>query len=144
MDTLRQLAVALPTLELLAAARRFTPVRSRYRGGGSLMESLLPVVISLGILALLIAVGWGIHYWIQQRKNRVIDDPVALFHELCRAHGLSRSDRNLLLAMAEWYELADPVTLFVDEQRWGNRRLHEELQCSEDAHRLARQLFGTH
>lgn len=127
---------------LLAGTRRVVPIRSRYRGGGSLLDSLLPVAVTVAILALIVAIAWGLHYWYQLRKLRVVDSPAALFAELCRAHDLPRADRQFLLDVAAWYELSDPVVLFLDDQRWRNRRLWEELNCQADAERLAQQLFG--
>jgi hypothetical protein len=66
-----------------------------------------------------------------------------LFASLCRAHGLSWSDRRLLRVLAHWRGLADPCKLFIEPRYFDGSSLE-----AAPATRLARlqelraRLFG--
>ena len=53
--------------------------------------------------------------WIKYRRERTIDDPDLLFHDLCRAQRLSRKEKTQLIELAERRGLEDPSALFVRE-----------------------------
>ena len=91
------------------------------------------------------AASWLLMYlWNRYRREvaRAASDPRALFYELCRAHRLTRQERNLLWNAAIHYRLEHPALVFA---------LPHYLQQLADANeprspacaRLAVRLFGS-
>jgi hypothetical protein len=72
------------------------------------------------ILALALVVSLAVAAFILLRKTsqQTINDPVKLFSELCRGHGLSRSQRNALIDLANKRNLKDPSLVLLDSSYW--------------------------
>lgn len=74
----------------------------------------LPWVIVGTIAVLAIVAVWVVaRRWLGEGSARMHNSPKALFAELCRAHGLASGERQLLLALAECRQLAQPSDVFV-------------------------------
>lgn len=72
------------------------------------------------ILALALVVSLAVAAFILLRttSQQTINDPVKLFNELCRGHGLSRSQRNALIDLASKRKLTDPSLVLLDSSYW--------------------------
>jgi hypothetical protein len=144
-DSVPSIASLLPILcdaSLLAAGKR-TYSSSSHRGRVS--EPEVDVVGLLLVVGGLLALGlaaWGFTYWQKRREGRVLNSPRKLFRELCNAHGFTRADRDLLLAIAQWHEVEDPVLLFLEPQRFEDTEMQEELDCEAEAKELHERLFA--
>lgn len=67
----------------------------------------------------LFAVTGGLIYFdyrYRQRMRHGFDDAWALFRELCREHGMTRTERHFLKLVADELELDDPLPLFIEPQ----------------------------
>jgi hypothetical protein len=102
-------------LWLLANADMSSAGRSakRYSSQSSSLSNnwfLIAAILTIG------ALWFGLYYWDRYRKNLASkgDSPKSLFLELCRAHKLSRSERTVLLQIAEKSKLQNPAMIFVD------------------------------
>ena len=104
--------------------------------------NLMALVAVLGGMVALVFVAWAFSAWQKRREGRVLNSPRALFRELCGAHGLIRADRDLLYEIAQWHEIADPVQLFVEPQRFHAAEMHTALDCESEARELHSRLFA--
>lgn len=103
-------------------------------------EVLFHVAV-IGAAAMLL--WWGINWAEQWRARRLLyaRTPRALFRELCRAHGLSRADRQLLAAVLETVPSHQCCRVFVDRRIIdGFARMHPA--DADECRYLARVLFG--
>ena len=92
--------------------------------------------IAVGILLLV----WFLYTWSRRQDHqRTYRRPNRLFGQLCAAHRLTRSDRNLLKRLAEHWQLAQPALLFVQPERFAAESLPAELA---DASALGERLFA--
>jgi hypothetical protein len=96
---------------LLAARRPFRGVNMPWVVFGSLAVA--------AIVALWLFTRWWLGEGLARRRN----SPRALFTELCRAHALASSERQLLLALADAHQLAQPGELFVNPSHFEESRL---------------------
>lgn len=71
-------------------------------------------IIMITIVLLALGTAAGIFFYVKRKSQKVVDDPLQLFRELSRAHGLSGGQRKLLLQLAKNHGLKDPCTLFLD------------------------------
>jgi hypothetical protein len=126
---------------LLPAAVDLSRVSKSAQDSRSVAEVAIVLLSMLGIFA----VFWLLMYlWNRYRREvaRAASDPRALFYELCRAHRLSRQERNLLWNAAIHYRLEHPALVFA---------LPHYLEHLADANdprsaafaRLAVRLFGS-
>jgi hypothetical protein len=97
---------------------------------------LLLLTAAVVVLAIwLVLPRWGSRF----RAN----GPRALFHELCRAHGLGASSRRLLKRLAAARAMANPAELFVEPGHFEKEDLPPALQSEKLAlERLRDQLFN--
>ena len=72
--------------------------------------------LGLGVLA--VAVGGAIYALVLYRNSLKVENARCLFRELCRAHQLTSSKRQLILKLANRLEIADPCVLFMDSTLW--------------------------
>lgn len=96
---------------LLPAAVDLSRVSKSAQDSRSVAEVALVLLAMLGVFA----VFWLLMYlWHRYRREvaRAANDPRALFYELCRAHRLSRQERNLLWNAAIHYRLEHPALVF--------------------------------
>ena len=96
-------------------------------------------VISGAALVLWLGVSWVDRLRLHWSLNS--QTPKALFRELCRAHRLSRTDRQFLAAIAELSPAAECCRVFID------RRVLDDFAGANPAEfdhcrRLAGRLFG--
>lgn len=81
-------------------------------------ESPAQAIAILAIVAC-VAAGSGLIYWMyKKRSERFIDDSQLLFRELCKTHGLTRVQRNVLLAIAKAKALKDPCEVILNSDHW--------------------------
>jgi hypothetical protein len=71
------------------------------------------VLAMCALLAAVIVGGWVASRLFKVRERRRTNCPRALFRELCRAHGLSSHDRNLLLRLASQQTPYNPAGIFL-------------------------------
>lgn len=86
----------------------------------------------LVILLVIAAVTGG--FWLLNRLarsdgQRVHHSPQGLFRELCRAHGLSLTNRRLLDQLARHQSLSDPARLFLEPERFEASQLGPLLEA---------------
>ena len=73
----------------------------------------------------------------------LLQQPVALFRELCRAHRLNRSRRHLLKNLASARGLANPVLVFAKPECFDIADLPPHLKtAAAELRQLRLQLFG--
>ncbi|RIK73430.1 MAG: hypothetical protein DCC68_24910 [Planctomycetota bacterium] len=106
-------AAAMPLM--LAARRGFR--------GGDMSWVVVGALAVAAIAALWLATRW----WLGEGSARMRNSPRALFAELCRAHALCAADRQLLLALAEFRQLANLGELFVNPTHFDEHRLNATL-----------------
>ena len=96
-------------------ARTDTSAVSRSVRNSSSMDDVWFVA---GALFAIAAFGAGLYYWDLYRKKFVRrgGNPKSLFLELCRAHQLSRPERDLLLRIAQAKRPGRPALLFVERE----------------------------
>jgi hypothetical protein len=126
---------------LAADDQRLEHMGIRFRAETPQLDLFGPLIVLGGMVALA-AVGWLLASWYARRETRVVNNSRRLFRELCRAHGLNRSDRDLLEDMSDWHGLADPVQLFFEPRRFQPAEMHETLNCQAEVAQLQSQLFG--
>jgi hypothetical protein len=69
----------------------------------------------------------------RQDKRRLYNSPRALFHALCKAHGLDRASRTLLMQMARAQKLPLPARLFLEPDRFEPAMLAPEMRTQREA-----------
>jgi len=95
------------------------------------------------LLAAVIAGGWIASRLFKVRERRKTNNPRTLFRELCRAHGLSSSERNLLLRLASQQAQYHPARIFVEPQLFDLNQLPPAAAGDVDeVKRLRERLFG--
>ncbi|MEX2185802.1 MAG: hypothetical protein WD875_03365 [Pirellulales bacterium] len=112
--------------------------RRSFRGG----EMSWVIAGTLGVLA--IAAVWMVaRWWLGEGAARMRNSPKALFGELCRAHALAASERQLLLSLADCRRLAQPSDVFVDPSHFDNPQLPPLLASRKgELARLRGRLFA--
>ena len=98
------------------------------------------------LIGVFLAIGlfWiGLYYWDKHRKQIRRDghNPKSLFLELCRSHQLSRSERSLLLRVAEMKQLNQPTAIFIDPAILGSLAASSSSGAGEYK-ALLEKLFG--
>lgn len=94
------------------------------------------IVLGLGLVlsVILTALLCGVYFFTRYRQGISIDDPHAIFRDLCRAHDLTSVERRLMKRLAAGLELSSPSALFVDSTLWrlpdGSDR-HQRLSKSD-------------
>jgi len=96
-----------------------------------------------GVLAVLTALMLVLSWYYRQRARWRQDSPQTLFVELCEAHALSWSDRQLLRALATAHELPCAARVFVEPERFDVARLPRALSSrADEITSLKHRLFG--
>ena len=126
---------------LVLAAVDLSRIAQSAQDSRSVAEVAFVLLAMLGVFA----VFWLLMYlWNRYRREvaRAASDPRALFYELCRAHHLSRQERNLLWNAAIHYRLEHPALVFALPHY-----LHQLADANEPRSpacaRLAVRLFGS-
>jgi hypothetical protein len=102
------------------------------------MVVAVAVILGLAIVAMVLR-------FLQRRAARTFtaDSQKKLFHELCAAHCIKRSDRRLLKQLAAARGVADPATLFVEPRHFDPQCLPREMKADAQELRLLNEiLFG--
>ncbi|MBP90819.1 MAG: hypothetical protein CMJ64_29600 [Planctomycetaceae bacterium] len=82
------------------------------------------------------------HAVFQTAREAKFQQPEALVHELCRAHQLDWSSRQLLQSLAKAHRLADPARIFVEPRRFNSDKLGPAFaKCEPRLAQLRQQLF---
>lgn len=72
-----------------------------------------PWLLLLALATMAVVGSWLLIRFAGRRGGRAYVNPLALFRELCRVHGLNTVERRLLLALAAERGCDQPATLFV-------------------------------
>jgi hypothetical protein len=127
---------------LFAQADKMRNLGSHFRGETSDFtwhDAVMPVVAFAVVGALL----WLAFRFSQSKERRAIDNPRALFRELCRAHGLDTRSMRLLADLARCHGLANPALLFVEPERFEPAYVNVKLPArSAELEELASRLFA--
>jgi len=95
------------------------------------------------LLASVIVGGWVASRLFKVRERRKMNCPRTLFRDLCRAHGLSSSERNLLLRLASKQSPYNPAGIFLEPQNFDVDHLPPAAAADVDeVKRLRERLFG--
>jgi len=122
MTSFHTLAHCIDGCRLLAGQAQYLDMGRRFRRGGGAIDwtnLLLPVAA----IACVVGIAWLVSRYLKLREARNADSPQALFAELCEAHGLDWPNQQLLLALANAYQLPSPAQLFVEPERFDVDRL---------------------
>lgn len=125
---------------LASSNRRLDYMGRRFKPGGSQVEfeHLLMIAIVLIVLTVL---AWLVTKWFNARQENGYSSPRRLFNELCRAHGLRRSERELLREIAGWHRIGNPVQLFIEAHRFEAAAMLKDLGRSEEIAAIRQRLF---
>ncbi len=103
-------------VQLSAVMRsRIEPINQSLGLTDSSQNYTLGIILAL-VFVLCIAVAGTI--LLCKRTQQTINDPGKLFLELCRGHGLSRSQRSSLIDLANKRKLQDPNLVLFDASYW--------------------------
>jgi hypothetical protein len=110
---------------------------------GESQQGLGSVIVVLAvILAVLITLWLLARFADRRRKGAPSNSPLLLFIALCRAHGLSWSDRILLWRVARWHRLKHPGRLFLEPERLDPASLSPALRSqARRLHAIQDRLF---
>lgn len=75
------------------------------------VASGVPMWIYAAVAIAFIAIGAAVYAWIN-RTPTILNTPLGMLHELCKAHRVNRRGRRLLEQMAEAASLDHPAILF--------------------------------
>jgi hypothetical protein len=89
------------------------------------------------------AIGWWAWTaWQRRLGQQPHRHPQRLFAALCRAHGLDRNQRRLLLQLAEPCQLSQPGTVFLQPERFAASNLSGFAGSQNEIKALHDRLFG--
>ncbi len=133
-------------MSLVAAWTTLSPIASpwivaarRSSRGAGMSWVIGGTVAVLAIVAVWMFARW----WLGEGAARMRNSPKGLFTELCRAHALAAAERQLLLALAETRQLAQPGDVFVDPSLFDDPPLPPLLASRKgELARLRRRLFA--
>ena len=127
---------------LFAGQGRFMHMGRRFRHGGSNVEPQ-DLLLLLGVCAAVGLAVWGLSRLLAYREAKNCHSQRGLFRELCRAHGIGWSSRQLLWKLARCHRLERPAELFVDPLRFDAQSLPDPLRVHQDRiSRLYDQVFA--
>lgn len=120
----------LTTTAILADVDRFQAMRGGLKPGRS-ADYTSQIILVVVIAVVVAAVFFAVRYF-NARRSKPCYAPLGLFHELCKAHGLNRSQQRLLVEVAEELALEHPSRLFLEphlfeqanSSQTGERRSH--------------------
>lgn len=130
-------------LTLLAEGDPFGNMGRNFRGEEAQVD-FYEVTTGLAFLVALV-VGALLLTKLLSRQDRLrrCNSPRSLFKELCRAHSLSRHERQLLKQLSLDHGLEDPLSLFLDPSRFRDAGLLAAWQPRRQQVRdLGERLFG--
>ncbi len=105
--------------------------------------SPLEVLLLLAGLVLVFWLVWFLGQVLSPEENRYrTPRPRRLFHELCRAHRLTRSQSGFLWNFARGLGLSDPVRVFVDPQCLHNPEVTLTHRDAEQLRKIADIIFA--
>jgi hypothetical protein len=73
-----------------------------------------PAVVAVAALLLVLAAAWAAHWFWQARRLATAHCPRRLLHQLCVAHRLRRSERQLIERLVKQHGLAHPALVFLE------------------------------
>lgn len=102
------------------------PILLWAQAGPRVMEHLRPkntsdlnsLLVALVLILAVIGICLMASRFVAAHQRRRGSSPRRLFKELCRAHGLTWRERQMLVRLAAWHGLAHPMTLFVEPKRF--------------------------
>lgn len=137
---LTRLTIAFP--ELLAKEGIYMHMGRRFRRGSSTVD-VADLVTMLVVMAVVAALAWLIARYVKMREQRRSNCPQYLFHELCHAHQLDWSSRQLLQSLAKAHGLTDPARIFVEPHHFNIDKLGPALaDCETRLAELRQRLFA--
>lgn len=69
----------------------------------------------VGVALVVAAVAFQLH---RRQSGCLVDDPKRLFDELCRAHGLTMTQKSTLLTLVKARKLQNPSQIMLDANLW--------------------------
>jgi hypothetical protein len=134
--------VACPTIWLLAQADSYVHMSRRFQPGGHSF-SFLEAGVWLLLITGAVGLAWcAYHLYNRMLKNRQ-RSPAWLFRELCDAHGLCWSDRQLLQWLARSHNLPHASHLFLRPGLFNTAALPPDMAAwRERVGQLRDTLFG--
>ena len=111
---------------MLLADGRHENMGQRFRRDGSSTDPL-QLLLVLCTLAGIVTAIWLLSRYVSFRERRRADSPQVLFGELCSAHGLDWSSRQLLNTLARAHRLPNAAQLFLEPQRFDPTNLDRGL-----------------
>ena len=127
---------------LFAESNRSESFREGFRNRGTAAHD--DVLLGLLIVAALVAGMWAISRLVNLRRRGGYNNPWRLFWALCKAHHLSWSDSWLLRRVARDQCLRHPARLFLEAQRWEEKKLGPRFApVYSRLKSLQNQIFGT-
>jgi hypothetical protein len=104
---------------------------------------IVSLVETLAAILAAAAIGWWAWTaWQRRLGQQPHRHPQRLFAALCRAHGLDRNQRRLLLQLAEHYQLPQPGTVFLQPERFAASNLSGFAGSQNEIKALHDRLFG--
>ena len=97
------------TLNFPLAETSFADINVGYQE--EVVSGGLPIWIYAVIAMVIVAITVAVIAWRNQTPT-ILNTPLGMLHELCKAHRVNRQGRRLLEQMSEAASLANPATLF--------------------------------
>lgn len=107
---------------LLAGEAQYIHMGRRFRRRGDGID-WTDLVLPITVIACVAGIAWFVSRYLKLRAERNADSPLALFGELCQAHGLDWTNQQLLRGLANAHRLESPAQLFVEPERFDVERL---------------------
>jgi hypothetical protein len=121
---------ATATWLLAAGNRRIDQMGHSFQPEEVLITPALFLIL-IGFLLVVTIVAWNVGTWLHRRREQPYNSPRRLFRELCRAHGLSSLERQLLYQIASWHRLPNPNQLFIERELFDATGLAEDVDRPE-------------
>ena len=137
------MSTATWNLVILAQRDRWERLGDRFRTGHRVDWDNL--IIWGGLFALVVVAMILLSRHFSQKESRGgTHNPHTLFHELCRAHGLNRGMRRLLMRLAMEHKLEYPASIFLEPDQFAAEQLPETLRSKSMQYaKLRDRLFET-
>jgi len=106
-----------------------------WAGVAAIAEFALAIIVCL----------WALKTYISVQRERNSNSPWHLFLDLCKAHKLSRRERNLLQRLAQQYRLDQPAMLFIEPSWFTVEKAGPGWNDQfDELHRLRQRLFAAY
>lgn len=101
--------------QLLAYATRMGEISTQYRENGAVVQSRDLWFFCVPVVAISVAF---LIYKIADRDPAIVNTPYGLLNELCKAHQIDSTGRQLLTRIAEELDLEQPAVMLLGEAQF--------------------------